>query len=52
MLNYFKRSSQMKEVIKMAKRKKNDCGCGCLPLKKKGRGEPKPEVKKSEKLKQ
>jgi hypothetical protein len=46
-----KENTQTKEVIKVAKRKKNDCGCGCLPLKKKGSSELKPEAKKSKKSK-
>ena len=46
-----KENAQTKEVIKVVKREKNDCGCGCLPLQKKGRNELKPEAKKSKKSK-
>jgi hypothetical protein len=46
-----KENTQTKEVIKVAKKEKNDCGCGCLPLKKKGSSELKPEAKKSKKSK-
>jgi hypothetical protein len=42
-------NTQTKEVIKVVKKEKNDCGCGCLPLKKKGGSELKPEAKKSKK---
>jgi hypothetical protein len=42
-------NTQTKEVIKVAKKEKNDCGCGCLPLQKKGSRELKPEAKKSKK---
>jgi hypothetical protein len=44
-----KENVQIKEVIKMAKKEKIDCGCGCLPLKKKGSSELKSEAKKSKK---
>jgi hypothetical protein len=46
-----KENAQAKEVIKVAKKEKNDCGCGCLPLMKKGSSELKPEAKKSEESK-
>jgi hypothetical protein len=45
------KNTQTKEVIKVAKKKKDDCGCGCLPLKRKGSSELKPEAKKSKKSK-
>jgi hypothetical protein len=46
-----KENTQTKEVIKVAKKEKDDCGCGCLPLKKKGSSELKREAKKSKKSK-
>jgi hypothetical protein len=46
-----KEYGQTKEVIKVVKKEKYDCGCGCLPLKKKGSSELKPEAKKSKKTK-
>jgi hypothetical protein len=46
-----KENTQAKEVIKVAKKEKNDCGCGCLPLMKKGSSELKAEAKKSEESK-
>jgi hypothetical protein len=46
-----KDNTQTKEVIKVAKKEKDDCGCGCLPLKKKDSSELKPEAKKSKKSK-
>jgi hypothetical protein len=44
-------NTQTKEVIKVAKKEKNDCGCGCLPLKKKGDSMLKPEANKFKKAK-